>query len=259
MPDGKALQMGTSHNLGQGFAKTFGISFVGKDEKDHLPWQSSWGVSTRLLGAVIMAHGDDKGMIIPPKLAQNQIVIVPIYFKDKETVDKKAHELVKKLSKYNPILDDRDEYKPGFKFNEWELKGIPIRVEIGPKDIEKDQAVVVRRDTGNKDFVKLAELDGKIKETLDDIQKSLLENAKKVLEKGLDQSTEWDDFVKKIKDKKMVLIPHCLEQNCEDELIAETEGVTARVIPDDQPKIEKCKCIKCGQDAKAWIYFNNGY
>ncbi len=163
------------------------------------------------------------------------------------------------MAKYSPILDDRDEYKPGFKFNEWELKGIPIRVEIGPKDIEKEQAVIVRRDNGEKEFVKLSDIDKRIKETLDDIQKSLLDNARKVLEDGLDKATEWKDFEKKLKAKKMVLVPHCMNDACEEELIGSLEGVSARVIPDEQPEIKDCKCIKCGGEAKAWIYFNNGY
>ena len=259
LPDGKAIQMGTSHNLGQGFAKAFGISFLGKDEKPNTPWQSSWGVSTRLIGAMIMAHGDDKGMIIPPRAAENKMVIVPIYFKDREKVSKKAKELAKKLSKYNPILDDRDEYKPGFKFNEWELKGIPLRVEIGPRDIEKKQVVLVRRDTGEKVAVKLTKLNEMVDETLDNIQQSLFENAKKVLEKGKDKSVDWKDFVKKIKDRKIVLAPSCLEEECDEIIKDETEGATPRCVPFEQKKVEGEKCVKCGKDAKAWVYFNNGY
>ncbi|MDP7141180.1 MAG: proline--tRNA ligase [Candidatus Woesearchaeota archaeon] len=259
MPDGKAIQMGTSHNLGQGFAKAFGISFLGKDEKPNTPWQSSWGVSTRLIGSIIMAHGDDNGMIIPPKVAENKLVIVPIYFKDKEKVSKKAKELAKKLSKYNPILDDRDEYKPGFKFNEWELKGIPLRVEIGPRDIEKKQVVLVRRDNGEKVPVKLTKLNEIVDEVLEDIQKSLFERAKKVLEKGKDKASEWKDFVKKIKDKKIVLAPSCLEPECDEIIKDETGGATPRCVPFEQKKIEGEKCIKCGKEAKAWVYFNNGY
>ena len=151
MPDGKALQLGTSHNLGQGFAKAFGIEYIGKDEKKHYPWQNSWGVSTRFIGGLIMTHSDDKGLVLPPKIAPDQVVIVPIIFDDtKDKVLKKAKEIKDKLKKYSVIIDDREGYSSGWKFNEWELKGIPIRIEIGPKDIEKKQAVVVRRDTGKK-------------------------------------------------------------------------------------------------------------
>lgn len=151
MPDGKALQMGTSHNLGQGFAKAFGIEFLDRDGKSQVPWQNSWGFSTRLIGAVVMVHADNKGLVLPPRLAANKLVIVPILFeKTKGKVLKKAKDLKKKLASFNPILDDRDSYSAGWKFNEWELKGIPIRLEVGPKDLAKKQVVLVRRDTAKK-------------------------------------------------------------------------------------------------------------
>ena len=166
MPDGKALQMGTSHNLGQNFAKAFGIKFLGKDEKEYLPWQNSWGISTRLIGALVMVHSDDKGLVLPPKVAPVQIVIVPIYFKDKKKILKKAIEIKNMLENqrfsaptylglksYDIILDDRDDYTPGWKYNEWELKGVPLRIEIGPKDVAKNQVVLVRRDNNKKEFV----------------------------------------------------------------------------------------------------------
>jgi len=136
MPDGKALQMGTSHNLGQNFAKAFGIKFLGKDEKEYIPWQNSWGFTTRLIGAMVMVHSDDKGLILPPRVAPTQIVIVPIYkSENKEKIMEKAHDIKNKLKDYGIGLDGRDGYTPGWKFNEWELKGIPLRIEIGPKDI----------------------------------------------------------------------------------------------------------------------------
>ncbi|MEM4756290.1 MAG: proline--tRNA ligase, partial [Candidatus Woesearchaeota archaeon] len=135
MPDGKALQMGTSHHLGQNFAKAFGITFLGKDEKDHYPWQNSWGISTRLLGAMIMVHSDNKGLVIPPAMAPQKIVIVPIYFKEKEPILKQAKALAKTLKSSGAIVDDREAYTPGWKFNHWELKGIPLRIELGPKDL----------------------------------------------------------------------------------------------------------------------------
>src|SRR3989338_5244024 len=156
MPDGKALQMGTSHNLGQGFAKAFGIEFLGRDEEKHVPWQSSWGFSTRLIGALVMVHGDDKGLVLPPNIAPTEIVIVPI-FKDenKAMVLEKAHDIKSKLRGHSVILDDREGYTPGWKRSEWEMKGIPLRIEIGPKDIANSQAVLARRDTGEKKIVKL--------------------------------------------------------------------------------------------------------
>ena len=174
MPDGKVLQMGTSHSLGQDFAKAFDIKYLSKDEKVKIPWQNSWGFSTRLIGALVMVHSDDKGLILPPKVAPTEIVIVPILFKDsKDKVMKKAFEIKNKLKKYSVMLDDREEYSAGWKFNEWELKGIPIRLEIGPKDIEKKQVVLVRRDDNKKESVKISQLDKKIKETIEDMQNSL--------------------------------------------------------------------------------------
>jgi prolyl-tRNA synthetase len=156
MPDGKALQMGTSHNLGQGFAKSFGISYLGKDKEKHTPWQNSWGVSTRMIGALVLQHGDDKGLVLPPSIAPLQAVIVPIIFKDKkEGVFKSCKQILGELSEYSVKFDDRDEYSSGWKYNYWEMKGIPIRIEVGPRDVAKGQCVLVRRDTGKKNFVKV--------------------------------------------------------------------------------------------------------
>ncbi|MEK6869697.1 MAG: proline--tRNA ligase, partial [Nanoarchaeota archaeon] len=224
MPDGKALQMGTSHNLGQNFAKAFDIKFIGKDERKYYPWQNSWGISTRLIGALVMMHSDDKGLVLPPKVAPTQLVIVPIYNNEtKEKVLKKANELKNMLENkryldkvqyplrgfsaptslelrgYEIILDDRDEYKPGWKYNEWELKGIPLRIEIGPKDIAKNQVVLVRRDNNNKEFIKIAQLDKKIKDALEDMQNNLFNKAKKFLDSNISEAKDWNEFVKQIK------------------------------------------------------------
>ena len=155
MPDGKALQMGTSHNLGQNFAKVFDITFIGEDEQKHEVWQTSWGITTRLIGAVIMVHGDDKGLVLPPKVAPVQVVIVPIPFKGAEpaAIAAKAKEVLHSAQRRKAlavVLDDRDEYTPGWKFNHWELKGVPIRIEIGPRDLKQQQVIMVRRDTFQK-------------------------------------------------------------------------------------------------------------
>ena len=168
MPDGKGLQMGTSHNLGQNFAKAFGISFLGKDEKEHVPWQNSWGISTRMVGAMVMMHSDDKGLVLPPKMASIHVVIVPIFKtgEDKEKIIGIAQGIKDELKKCEVHIDDRDGYSPGWKYNEWELKGIPIRIEIGPMDMEKEQVVLVRRDTGHKEFVPIADVTSKIKDVL---------------------------------------------------------------------------------------------
>tara|TARA_Y100000310_G_scaffold38326_1_gene35942 strand:- start:13734 stop:15167 length:1434 start_codon:yes stop_codon:yes gene_type:complete len=258
MPDGKALQMGTSHNLGQNFAKAFGIKFLGKDEKEYLPWQNSWGVSTRLIGALVMLHSDDNGLVLPPRIAPTQIVIVPIYFDDKEKIIKKANEIKNKLKNYEVELDDRDGYTPGWKYNEWELKGVPLRIEIGPKDIAKKQVVLVRRDNNNKEFVKLAQLDKKVKETLESIQNSLFNKAKKFLDSNIVDAKSWNDFSKQIKNGKFVKTSFCGMPSCEDEIKEKTDGATSRLIPFQQPN-KIGKCINCSKEGKFLVYFAKAY
>ena len=258
MPDGKALQMGTTHNLGQGFAKAFGISFLDRDSKEAIPWQNSWGVSTRLIGATVMVHSDDKGLVLPPKIAENKLVIVPIlYEKGKEKILKKAKELEKALSKFNPILDERDSCSAGWKFNEWELKGIPIRIEVGPKDIEKKQAVIVRRDTGKKEFIKETKLAKRVEETLEEMQKDLFKKAKAFLKANCVEASSWNEFKKAISEKKFVLVPFCNTPECEDNISEETTA-TSRCIPFNQNPF-KGKCIKCGKPASTKGWFGKSY
>ncbi|RMF05369.1 proline--tRNA ligase [Candidatus Woesearchaeota archaeon] len=262
MPDGKALQMGTSHNLGQGFAKAFGIQFLGADEEYHYPWQTSWGFSTRLIGSVVMVHGDDKGLVLPPRIAPVKVVIVPILFEDsRDEVLAKAQEIQDLLSEFEPVLDDRDEYSAGWKFNDWELKGVPIRIEIGPKDLAEEQAVIARRDTGKKEFVKMKDLKEIVAQQLDDIQKSLLERARKFLDESTAEAANWSDFKELISQKKMVLAPFCCEVECEDEIKSETQGVTSRCIPLEKPReLQKDeKCFHCGKPAKELVYFSRNY
>ena len=259
MPDGKALQMGTSHNLGQNFAKAFNIKFLGKDEKEHLPWQNSWGFSTRLIGSLVMVHSDDRGLVLPPRVAPTQIVIVPIYKNEnKDKIIKKANEIKSKLKDYNIELDGRDGYTPGWKFNEWELKGIPLRIEIGPKDIEKKQVVLVRRDNNNKEFVKLAQLDKKVKDTLEDIQNSLFNKAKRSLNSNIVEVSSWNDFVKQIKNRKLVKAFFCGNIKCEDEIKDKTRGATSRLISFQQPK-KINKCVHCSKEGKFLVIFGKAY
>ncbi len=258
MPDGKALQMGTSHNLGQGFAKAFGINFLDRNEKEQLPWQSSWGFSTRLIGAVVMVHSDDKGLVLPPRLAPNKVVIVPILFKDsKEKVLKKAREIAGKLKKFGAIFDERDSYSPGWKFNEWELKGIPIRIEFGPKDMEKGSAVLVRRDTGEKEVVKLDKIDKRVAELLEEIHNGLLAKATKFLESNTIKAKDWSEFQKAIEARKMVLVPFCCSEACEEDIKDETTA-SSRCIPFGQKPV-KAKCVKCGKPADKLVYFAKAY
>src|SRR2546428_12234022 len=182
MPDGKAIQMGTSHHLGQNFSKPFEIKFLGKDEKEHFAWTTSWGISWRLIGAMIMAHGDDKGLVLPPLVAPTQVEFVPIHYKesDKELILQTAHHIAESLGKHSvrTYIDDREQYTPGWKYHEWEMKGVPLRVEIGPRDMQSKQITLVRRDTGKKTAVPQADSVTHIVSMLDEIQQSVVPRAK---------------------------------------------------------------------------------
>ena len=259
MPDGKALQMGTSHNLGQGFAKAFQIAYVGKDEKDHIPWQNSWGVSTRLIGGMLMLHGDDKGAVLPPNIAPIQAVIVPIIFEEsKDRVIKAAKAVAKYLNRLRVKLDLREECSAGWKFNEWELKGVPVRIEVGPKDIAKKQAVLVRRDTGKKEQVPLAEIAKAVDAALTSIQANLLSTAQRQLHARIVRVNTWQEFLKAVKSEKIALAPACGRVECEDSIKEETNGVTSRAIPFEQPK-KIGKCVKCNNEGKFLIWFSRNY
>ena len=257
MPDGKALQCGTSHNLGQGFAKVFDVKFLDKDEKEKYGWQTSWGFSTRLIGALIMVHGDDKGLVLPPKVAENKVVIVPILFEDsKKKVLGKAGVIAKKLKEYNCILDDREEYKPGYKFNEWEMKGIPVRVEIGPKDLEKDTVVLVRRDTGDKKVIKINDVDKEVDKALVDIQRNLFEKAKKFLDSRIDSAKDMVELNKKLKSGKIVKVYMKNDVGVEDLIKDETGGATSRIIEEVE---EAGNCIKSGEKVNTLGYISKSY
>ena len=259
MPDGRALQMGTSHYLGNNFSKPYNIKFVDKDEKEKFVHTTSWGVSTRLLGALIMVHGDDRGLVLPPKLAPIQAVIVPILFEGtKEKVLAEAEKLKAGLEKtcLEVHIDNREEYTPGWKFNEWEIKGVPLRIEIGPKDLEKGQITLVRRDTGEKKAVKSDDINAILK-TLDDIQSNLLEKARQNQEENIKEVKTKEDFKKQIENKKMVFGPWCESNECEEKIKEETTA-TSRIIPFDQ-KIAKLKCVYCDQPAERKAYFAKCY
>jgi len=257
MPDGKALQCGTSHVLDQGFAKVFNLNFKGEDEKDHLAWTTSWGFSTRLIGALIMVHGDDKGLVIPPKVANNKAVIVPIFdSKNKEKIILKAKDLAKKLTKYNPLLDERDSYSPGWKFSEWEMKGIPLRIEIGPKDIEKKQVVIVRRDNGKKEFVPETNVTERVEELLIEMQKDLFIKAEKLLNSKIDKAETLVDLKKKIKEGKMVKAYFKNDKKVEAHIKEELDGATSRFI---EKLSKKGKCVHTGELVDTIGYFAKGY
>jgi len=258
LPSGKAIQGATSHHLGQNFSKAFNISFLDKEGKSQFGWQNSWGITTRSIGIMIMMHSDDKGLVLPPKVASTQVVVVPILFEDsKKKVLAKCSEIVKSLEGFTVDVDDREGYSPGWKFNEWEMKGIPIRVEIGPKDLAKNQVVLVRRDTGDKTAVKVSTLKKAIPEMLDSIQDNLFKKAKKVLKSSLVEVSNFKEFSAAIKDKKIVLANWCGEPKCE-EMIKEKTGAKSLNMPLKQPKVSG-KCPFCGSSAKVVARFGKSY
>ena len=260
MPDGKALQMGTSHLLSQKFAETYGIKFLGLDEKWHHPWQTSWGTSTRMIGGLILAHGDDKGAVIPPRVAPVQVVIVPILFKGKESgVVTVCQEIETKLKSAGVRVefDSRDGYTAGWKFNHWELKGVPLRIEIGPRDIEEKNAVVVRRDDGKKLTIPQKGLETKIKKELDALQVRLFEKLKKFLDENTVAAKTLDELKTAVNSGKWATISHCGQEECEKAIEEKVEG-GPRVIPFDQPKTLG-KCAGCSKDAKYALYWGKSY
>lgn len=259
MPSGKIVQGGTSHNLGQNFAKSFGIKFVDEKGEEKFAWQNSWGISTRMLGIVAMLHSDDKGFVVPPRLAENKVVVIPIFREDsKEKVLAKAQDVMKTLKKHNPILDDRTDVTPGFKYNDWELKGIPLRIEIGPRDIEKDQVVIARRDNGSKEFVPFKDVAAKVKELLRQMQHDMFVKAKHFLESSIILPKTFDELKAAVENGKIAFAPWCCENECEDWIKDKTGGAKTLNIPFKQPK-EKGICVHCGKPGKVWMYFGKSY
>lgn len=261
MPDGRAIQMGTSHNLGQNFAIPFDIKFIGKDEQSHHGWTTSWGVSWRLISAMIMLHGDDNGLIVPPHIAPIQVVIVPIYYKEggKEMIDAKARtvsDLLKKIG-VKVQIDFREQYTPGWKFNEWELKGIPLRIEIGPKDVEKSQVTIVRRDTKQKSMVEDAKIADQVKVSLENIQTNLFKKADEFLKTNIRQINDYQEF-KTVLEKKGGFLRTCWcgGAECEDTIKTET-GATIRTIPFSDEA--SGSCLKCGKPGKKIAFFAKAY
>ena len=261
MPDGKALQMGTSHFLGQNFSKPFDVKFLDKQNVETFAWQTSWGVSWRLIGALIMVHGDDKGLVLPPRVAPIQAVIIPIYSSqsDKEAVLKKANEIKDVLVKRNLRIhvDSRDEFTPGYKFNDWEMKGVPLRIEIGPKDLSKNKIVLVRRDNLKKSDLSFDSVEDGIVKSLDEIQVDLFEKAKKILSDKIKNVTDFDKFKKEIDSGMFLSAPWCGDQKCE-ETIKEETGADIRVIPFDAKRSD-APCIVCGTPSKIDVMFARGY
>jgi len=261
MPDGKALQMGTSHFLGQNFSKPFEVKFADKDNVENFVWQTSWGVSWRLIGAMIMTHGDDKGLVLPPKVAPIQVVIIPIYYTDDDAKEvlKKAKQLQDNIIGKNirVHVDNRDQLTPGYKFHDWELRGIPLRIEIGPKDIEKNKVVLVKRYNKEKTDMSFDDVAGKLDSVLDDIQKQMLISAKKIFDEMTHTISSYDEFKSQIEKGGFLQTPWCGNQECEGKIKEET-GADIRVIPFGSEDSSK-KCVYCNKPSVSVPIFARGY
>ncbi len=256
MHDGKALQSGTSHNFGDGFAKAFGIQYTSKENKLEYAHQTSWGMTTRLIGAIIMVHGDNSGLVLPPRVAPVQVAIIPIQQK-KEGVLDKAYELKERLKGFRVKVDDTDK-SPGWKFSEQEMRGIPVRIEIGPRDIENNKAVLARRDTGEKIEINLDELEVKVAELLDKIQVEMLERARAHREEHTYTATEYAEFLDILNNKPgFVKAMWCGDRACEDK-VKEDAAATSRCMPFEQEKLSD-KCICCGKPAQKMVYWGKAY
>lgn len=257
MHDGKALQSGTSHYFGDGFAKAFDIQFTDKDNKSKYPSQTSWGTTTRLIGAIIMTHGDNNGLVLPPEIAPIQAVVVPIAT-HKEGVLEKADEIFSRLNNICRAKLDVTDRSPGWKFAEYEMKGVPLRIEIGPKDIENGRCVAVRRDNGEKITVSFDELEQKIPQLLKDVQNGLYEKALKRREEMTYVAHNLDE-IKEIADTKPGFIKSmwCGSRECEDKL-KEVAGITSRCLPLEQENLGD-KCVCCGKPAHKMIYWGKAY
>ncbi|KAF9434652.1 ribose-phosphate pyrophosphokinase 1 [Entomortierella beljakovae] len=294
---GRGIQAATSHCLGQNFAKMFGISF--EDPQGPLPngearpplfaWQNSWGLTTRTLGVMVMVHGDDKGLVLPPRVACVQVVIIPCGINNKTTdeertsVEERIAEIQSQLKKagIRSKIDDRSTYSVGYKFNHWELRGVPLRLEVGPKDVKNNQALAARRDNGEKTIIQHASLVNDVRDLLETVHTDMFERAKATRDANVAHVVDWKDFVPALDDKKMILIPWCEEPHCEEEIkekssrtgIATTEvqddkapsmGAKSLCIPLEQPTDKpivagETKCASCGKDAKRWGLFGRSY
>jgi prolyl-tRNA synthetase len=257
MHDGKALQSGTSHHLGDGFAKAFGIQFTDREGKLQHVQQTSWGLTTRIIGAMIMVHGDDRGLVVPPRMAPTQLMIVPIA-QHKEGVLDFVYDLKEKLSAVARVGIDASDKKPGWKFNEYEMKGIPLRLEAGPRDIENGQVILARRDTGEKLTVPAGELETKVPELLEEIQRNLFEKAKEHREEMTSAALNFGAFKKVMAEKGgFVKAMWCGDLACEDKIKEET-GATSRCMPFEQESVsDTCAC--CGEPAGKMVYWAKAY
>ncbi len=259
MHDGQALQSGTSHNLGQHFTKAFEISYLDRDNNQANPYHTSWGISTRLIGALIMVHGDDNGLVLPPKIAPIQLVIIPVA-QHKEGVLDTAWGIKNSLKdKFRVEIDDTDGNTPGWKFNQWEMKGVPIRLEIGPRDIENNQCVLARRDTGEKVQVSLDNLSETVEQLLEEIQGNMYDKALKMRELKTSSAKNMNEFKENLaKNPGFIKAMWCESRECEDKIKEET-GATLRCVPFEQEVIGDGACVCCGEKKSDLAYFARAY
>ncbi len=264
MPDGKALQLGTSHNLGKNFSKPFEIKFLNRENNEEFAWQTSWGTSWRLIGAIIMVHGDEQGLILPPLIAPIQIIIIPIYKNNNEKIVKESANLLKNnLSElgYRVFVDERNEYSAGWKYNEWEIKGVPIRINIGQRDIENNTIEIVRRDKKQKQVISLIQLKEEIEKIFKNIQNDLFDNAEKYLKEKTRMALNYNDFVKTTKKSEgFILCGWCGNEECELKIKEETSS-DIRVIPFNQKELneELKNCVYCDNKAEKIAIFARAY
>ena len=261
MGDTKALQSGTSHNLGQNFAKAFEIQYSDQNNELQYCWTTSWGLSTRFVGAIIMTHGDDQGLIFPPRLAPIQVVIVPIYKNDTEKalVMPYTQKAMKMLSEWRVKIDEREGFTPGFKFNDWEMRGVPLRIEIGPKDVEKESVMLARRDIPGREgktSALLSELPSSVRLTLEKIHTNLFEKAEKFRDEHIFNPSDYSGLIKAVEDG-WALAYWCGSADCEAKVKEDTKATT-RCIPLDQ-QFSPGKCVVCGKPANDKVYFARAY
>lgn len=262
MQDCKALQAGTSHNLGDNFAKAFDITYLDKNNEKKYVWQTSWGTTTRLIGALIMVHSDDKGLVLPPKIAENQVVIVPIWKGDEEKkeIENVCKDVAEELRKRDIAvhIDMREHVTTGFKFNDWEAKGIPVRIEIGPKDIEKKQAIISRRDTSEKDSVSFEKIADECEKLLENIQNDMFEKAKKFLEDNIHEVKTYEEFKDFFKNEKGFVKAYWnQDKEGEGDIKYETKASSRCLLK--REKTAKGKCMITGEPSKELWLFGIGY
>jgi len=258
-PSGKSAQAATSHGLGQNFAKAFDIKFKDKDEKDKYVWQNSWGLSTRSIGIAIMMHSDNKGLVLSPRVSDLQAIIIPIIQNksQKKQITQKAEEIKKELEEFRIEVDNRDDQSPGFKFNDWEMKGVPLRIEIGPKDLEKNQVIFVTRHDGIKTPIKIKDIKKKVPEVLEKIHDELYDKAKNFIKNNTITAKKKEDLLQAIKDKKLVDAEWCGNEKCEEMVKYETEG--AKILCINENKKATGNCVYCNKKAKHKVWIAKSY